>query len=482
MADVILIQPNIGNWDNVRSHPSIPLAIMSASRLLAKEFSLVLIDQRTDRDWRSSLTNQLDKKPICVGITSMTGNQISHAIEAAKIVKNNSKVPVVWGGIHPTLMPQMTIESDYADFVVKGEGEITFLELVKSLAADKKSLIQIKGLWRKENGKVIANADRGFCSLDELPELPYDLVDLKKYLPKFKGLRTMYFETSRGCPNRCAFCYNQIYHASKWRPMSSEKVLYEIKKIVNDFGIRSFYLIDDNFFVDLARFRQIAEGLIREKIDIIWEAQGITIQSAVKMNEDDIDLMEKSGCRKLHFGIESGSEKILRAMKKNLNIADVLDVNIKFKEHDIVLQYNFMAGFPHETRQDIKKTVDLIWKITCSNPNAIISPICPYTPYPGTELFKQAESDGFMKKGTLTDWSNTDYGDNIWSSPKKSRFLNSLFFSSMFLDVHRLKDMLSNPIYKLLVYLYRPIARARVKKLFFRFMPELIFRSLMKDE
>lgn len=479
MADVVLVQPNVGNWDTVRSHPSIPLALLSASRMVAKEFDVCLIDQRTDRNWRQALIHELQKRPLCVGMTSITGNQISYALEAARIVKENSRVPVVWGGIHASLLPQSTIDSSYVDIVVKGEGEVAFLELVRGLAAGRDTFCGIEGLWYKKNGTSIANPDRDFCCLDELPPLPYHLIDMEKYLPKFRGRRTMYLETSRGCPNQCAFCYNQSYHVRKWRPMSAERVVEDIERVVKDYDIRSFYIIDDNFFVGLPRFRQITEGLIRQNLDIIWEAQGITVHSAIKMDKDDLMLLEKCGCKKVHFGIESGSENILRGVKKNINVTDVLEVNRKFKHFDIILQYNFMAGFPSETNDDIQKTVDLIFHLMEENKKAIISPICPYTPYPGTALFQQALKEGFIKKSKLEEWSDTNYGDNIWKSEEKSRFLNSLFFSSMFLDIHRLKDMIGNPLYKILIYLYRPIARYRVKSLCFRFMPEIKWASLL---
>jgi radical SAM superfamily enzyme YgiQ (UPF0313 family) len=322
-----------------------------------------------------------------------------------------------------------------------------------------------------------------FCDLDELPGLPYSLIDMKRYLPKFQGRRTIYLETSRGCLNQCGFCYNQAYHNRKWRSMSAARVLDDIKKIVKDFTVKSFYIVDDNFFVDLSRFREIAEGLIRFNQDIIWEAQGITIDSASRMKKEDFALLEKSGCRKVHFGVESGSEAVLKSVKKNIKACDVLDVNRRLNGFNIVAQYNFMAGFPRENDADIKDTVNLIWKLMKDNKKSIISPICPYTPYPGTELYQQAiKEEGFLQKNKLEEWVCADYGSNIWRSRKKSKFLNALFFSSMFLDLHRLNDMIENPLYQLFIFLYRPIARLRVKNLFFSFMPELKLFSLFNNK
>ena len=138
-----------------------------------------------------------------------------------------------------------------------------------------------------------------------------------------------------------------------------------------------------------------------------------------------------------------------------------------------------MCGFPDEIITDIRKTISLIFRIMKENPNALISPLCPYTPYPGTALYEKSLENNFIKKSNLQDWKTTDYGDNLWGSIKKKRLLSSLFFSSMFLDKHRSKDMVQSYILKTLIDLYRPIAKFRFKHLFFRFMPELKIKELL---
>lgn len=225
MAEVVLVQPKVGDWDMVRSHPSLPVALLSAANLVNEEFSIVVIDMRIVVDWKERLKAELEKRPLCVGITSLTGRQIRYDLEASRFVKENSNIPVVWGGIHASIFPESTIRNRYIDFVIQGEGEITFLELVKALKEKGSDFDNIKGLWFKRANNLIGNEKREFCQLGKLPPLPYDLIDLRYYLPKFMGRRTIYFETSRGCPNNCAFCYNLTYHYRQWRCQSAEKVI-----------------------------------------------------------------------------------------------------------------------------------------------------------------------------------------------------------------------------------------------------------------
>lgn len=478
MADIVLLQPRIGDWDDFRSHPSLPLSLLSASRLVSKEFDTVLIDTRVQNDWKPRLRSELDKNPLCVGITSMTGRQIGHALEISNYVKEISNVPVVWGGIHASLLPESTLENPSIDILVIGEGEVSFLELAMALAA-KAPLKGIAGISYKEKGAIIKNHKRSFAKLDDLPDLPLSLIDLDKFLPIFKGRRTFYMETSRGCPNRCGFCYNANYNNNSWRAFSADMVIAELKYLCGRFKTGSFYIVDDNFFVDLKRARSIAEGIIKEGLDIYWEVQGITINSALKMDDDYLELLVRAGMKKVHFGIESASKNVLKLINKNLNIDNVIEVNKKWGKHDIIVQYNFMCGFPGESIADIRQTIDLVFQLMRENPNALISPLCPYTPYPGTALYDQSLKDGFIVKRKLEDWQEANYGDNLWESPERKRLISSLFFASMFLDEHRSKDMVDSKVVKALIGLYRPLAKFRIRHLFFDFMPELKIKKIL---
>jgi len=475
MGVVILIQPRVGDWDEVRTSPSLPIALLGASTFVERKYKVRIIDQRTDRNWKDTLRDELKKDVICVGVTSMTGIQIKHGLEASKVVKEESKVPVVWGGVHASLLPAETLKNKYVDMAVVGEGEITFYELVKHLD-EGTTLEGIEGVWYKSNGTIKNNNPRPFVDLNALPDLPYHLVEVQKYLPLFEGRPTLYMQTSRGCPYSCAYCYNVTYNKRKWRALSAEKTLEMIKRVVDNYGVKNLYIVDDDFFVDLRRVEKIARGIIKEGWDLTWESQGVNVKTAMKMSDDFLSLIEKSGCRKLHFGIESGSERILNLVKKGITISQVREVARKFKSHNIICQYNFMAGFPTETEEDMKKTVELIFELINDSPNAISSPICNYVPYPGTEIFDKAVEEGFRVPSDPEGWSGFNYGNIPWVSDKRRELLECLFFSSLFL--HGSRGMVYSPVKRMLSDIYKPIARFRVKNLFFKFMIESKLKNL----
>lgn len=477
MSDVILVQPKTGEWDDIRSRPALPLALLHAATLVDEDYKIRLIDQRTEKNWEKTLGEELNRGPLCVGFTSMTGLQIKHALSASRIVKEESDVPVVWGGVHPSLLPVQTLENENVDIVVQGEGEYTFRELVDAIAAEK-SLYGIKGLWFKEDGKIKKNPERQFAELNELPDVPYHLVKMREYMPEYMGKATVNMQTSRGCPYNCAFCYNNIYNKRRWRALSSEKVLERIKTVV-ELGAEGIYFVDDEFFLDMRRGEEIARGLIKEKIDIEWQVQGVDINVLDMMDARFIQVLENSGCVRFFLGLESGSPRILKLIRKRHTPAQAVLVNRKMKDFDIKLYYNLITGFPTETLDEIRMTVQMIFKLLKENPNARITHIYNYLPYPGTEMFDLAVQHGFEPPFTLDGWQGYNFGNiNLpYLSPDRRDMLESLYISTAFLD-GKFLEYDAPYIIKLLAELYKPLARFRTKNLFFNFMIEKKLNTL----
>lgn len=476
MADIILIQPKIGEWDYIKTHPSLPLSLLHAATLTDKEYQIKLIDQRTDKQWEKQLVNELRKQPILAGTTSMTGIQIKHALRASKIIKQASDTPVVWGGVHPSLLPAQTLRNDDIDIVIQGEGEITLYELVKALEHNK-TPEGIKGVWYKENGKIKNNPEREFIDLNKLPEIPYHLIDVCKYMPKSKGRSTIYMQTSRGCPFQCTYCYNNILNKRKWRALNPEKTIKRIKTAVEDFGAENIYFVDDNLFIDLNRAKTIFESIIEEKLNITWEAQGVRIATVLQMSEKYLAMLEKSGCMQLRMGAESGSARILDLIEKGITPQQSIEVNQKLKPFNIIAHFDFLCGFPSETMEELRETTKLIMTLLDGNPNARISPVHCYTPQPGTELFDYAVKNGFKPPENLEGW--IDYGSNTTHIHRnRKEIFESLHLVSMFLDT-KSRELVGSKVVKLFAELYRPVARWRVKNFSFKFMIETKLREVL---
>lgn len=476
---VILIQPLTNIFDRGKKMPTLPLSLLSAAREMADRYDLRVVDLRADPHWRETLAHGLDEHPLCVATTSVTGNQIFSALEVIRFVRSESDAPIVWGGIHGTLFPDQVLKEPSVDYVVRGEGEKTFLELADRLAGGE-GVDGIDGLsTRKDRGAHHA-PDRPFIDLDRASEIPYEVLDGPPYFLT-GGRETLYLETSRGCFSRCAYCYNATFHRRQWRAQSADTVVHRIVGIRRRHGrIAHISFVDDNYFGDVSRALAIAEGLLEKEVGITYQIQGAHIQILSRMSEADLRRLRRSGCTRLDMGVESGSEAILGAMHKKLDFPRILHLNRTLLRLGITPWYNFMAGFPDETDADVDATRRLIFQLLDENPGALISPIYQVAPYPGTELFERARAMGFSPPDTLEAWRDYHSGGAKipWRTTAESVRLGKLYFLSIFIDT-KLTLYDTHPAYRLLARLYRPIARFRLRRNILAFMPEYgLFRRL----
>ncbi|MFH1510498.1 MAG: radical SAM protein [Candidatus Woesearchaeota archaeon] len=382
-----------------------PWAMLHVAAPLAEHgYSVCIIDQNTDLHWEKRLKQELGMETILVGVTAMTGSQLTYVIEFVKKVRSIAKVPVVWGGGHASVFPEQTIRSEHADIVVAGEGEETILELAWKLK-EGSTIKDVQGIWHKENGQVRKNPERQFIEMDMLPKIPYDLINPEKYIFKTSyASRNFELCTSRGCTHGCKFCYNLCVNRQKWRAKSAERVVAELKNLVQNFDIDGLNWRDDNFFTDKKRVEEICRLMIQEGLLVKWHADA-RVDYFDSYDDDFINLMKKAGLRRLTLGVESGSQRILDQMKKDITTEQVLRVNEKLKKHRIQCMYHFSFGYPKETMDDARQTVILIDKLLKNNPEAGVWPPSMYTPYPGTPMFEEAVKSGFTLPEKLEDFS-----------------------------------------------------------------------------
>jgi len=481
MREIILIQPKTGIWSmlNIR----LPISLLSIAAIPHKKgYKIKIIDQRLDPNWKQNLLKSLKNNPLCVGITCMTGKQIFYALEASKLVKENSDVPVIWGGVHATLLPKQTLENSYIDIIVLREGDIIFMELINALEKGK-SLKKIKGIYYKDKNKIIKNPERGFIkNLDELPDLPYELVKVEKYAALDIEGRSADFFTSRGCPYNCSFCYNNYFNKCLWRSLSAKETIKRLKNFVEKYNIKTIYFLDDNLCVDLERLRKILNGIIKEKIKIRWGTSGLRVDTAKKMDHHLLNLMIKSGCVNLDIGAESGSKRILELIDKKINVNDIIKVNRKLSKFSFLTKYTFLIGFPTETKQERKATIKLALKLSKENKNAC-TPFGILAPFPKSPIYNLAVKKGFIPPKTLEQWGDFSVDDwyfksKSWLSSNQIRELKSIAFTSLFSN-KTIRYKINNPITKFLFNLYHPIAKFRFNNNFHFFpIDSLVSRIL----
>lgn len=486
MADVILVQPKSDELDFFRKNFFLPLGLLNSCVFL-NNYKIKFIDTRVNNNWKRELLKELKLNPLCVAITSMTGTQIKYALEISKFVKENSDTLVVWGGIHASLLPEQTLKNQYIDIIVKGEGEITFKELVEAIER-KKTLKGIKSIWYKKKGKIKKNQDRPFLDLNQIPDFPYHLIKIKDYIRLTKFGKTLDLETSRGCPNKCTFCYNFAFNKLHWRPLTSDNVIKKIQYITDNFKIDHIEIIDDNFFVNLKRSFEIIKRIKKEKYSFTWSILGVCIKDLNRVSNTYLKCLEDINCKCLSTGIGSGSNRILKLIKKDITVNQILKFNKKIKKFDIYIEYASIAGFPSETKEELKKTIQLLFQLKNDNPRTVLGPITCFIPFPGTELFDLVVKLGFKMPSTLQKWSKFHWRVNYskldiinWQSPKHKLMIENLNFSSVFLDpITILDNFAKSKTILFLSKLFKHLAEYRVKNLYFDYMFEKNLYNLFR--
>ncbi len=489
-SKVILVEPKTGFLDYASKR--LPLGVMSVAGYLRHHgYDVQIIDQRVNSNWKKDLQNAVSNNPLFVGISSMTGTQIHHALKAASVVRAiDPKIPLVWGGVHPTLMAVQTVDHPSVDVCVIGEGEQTTLDLAKHYEQGK-SLDDVKSIcYKTENGAKKITDVRPALDLAELPEMPYDLVDFDKYASiDFSGNfeRSVSFESSRGCPWRCGFCYINEFYDSKWKVFSPEVVIDRVRTLVEKHKVKSVYFTDDEMAIDTGRFEKIVDGLIEADLDITWGTQGIRIDTMERImthHPDLLDKMYKSGNRQIEVGLESGNPRVLKLIQKDLTrekMDDIIAKLTKFREgKEIAVKYNLMGGFPTETREELEDTVRWGEQLTKDNAHVLFN---IFAPFPGTPLYGLAVQSGFKEPQNLESWGDFTLFDWFhhhpsWLDKKTIDYLTSVSFAMLF-NNSSMAVKITNPATRMAFKMYSPIAKFRLKHRFFSFYYEKKITDLL---
>jgi len=407
-------------------HAWTPLAILSLGSYLEKHG--LVVEYYDARIHKQERYEQLVKmKPLMIGLSTMTCFQIKNTLSLAEIARFiDPDIPLVWGGTHPSMMAEQTLESKLVDFVVKGEGEQTLLELVHALHEKKKDFSGINGLGWKDDKKLILNEDRDFLDIEDLP-FPYDGKGkeiLLEYIRRSGDtLENIGYESSRGCPHKCGFCYNVYFHKNVCRVKSTAKVREELIKL-KELGANKMTFYDDTFLAGRKPAMLEILELLKE-LDFKWIAN-------VRINTFDDELIKNfkdSGCVYIFFGVESPDDEVLKYIQKGQN-RKMIDKGIEVaSKGDIPTLYSLLIGLPGETEEQMNRTLDFADEIRRRHPGAEV-PIQPYVPLPGTKLYEDALKHGFQPPTHLEGWKNftNDEVRNPWI--KNPELLHAIYINS----------------------------------------------------
>lgn len=339
-----------------------------------------------------------------VGITAMTFTMLDVKKTIDIVKKVNPGCKVVLGGPHVNIYPAETIDIEGVDFLALGEGEIRFSELLDNINNIDK-LKEIKGLmFRDSKDQMTFTGPPDILPEQVLDTLPFParhLTPYKKYsslLAKRTPITTMI--TSRGCPFNCSFC-NRPHLGKKFRALSPQRVVQEFEECLK-LGIHEFLIYDDTFTIQKERVKEICRLVIQKKLDI-----GFDIRARVDtLDHEMLALLKKAGCRGIHYGIEAGTQKILKVLQKGIDLPKAKEVFDLTKKNKMQTLAYFMIGAPTETLEDIQQTFKIA---TWLNPDFIHLTIL--TPFPGTPIYREGLDKGIIKKDYWREFARNLHKD-----------------------------------------------------------------------
>ncbi len=338
------------------------------------------------------------------------------ALKIAGAAKRNGKT-VIAGGQHVTFFDSEALSTGLIDFIVRGEGERTAIDLMQHIE-EGNSFDEVKGISFVSDEEVVRTAERPLIQdLDSLPFPARDLLPLSRYTTTLGGRAMAAALTSRGCPFNCDFCACSQFFGRSWRTRSLESVIEELEFLQDAYGYRAVAFFDDNFTLKPKRMLEFSEEILRRKWDIYWWAFS-RVDSVVK-HEDVVKLMARAGLRQVFVGFESGSQEVLDQFGKDLDVDKAFRAVEILRKYRISVWASFIIGALNETKRMIKQTIRFANKL---NPDFTQFGIL--TPYPGTALY-----DKVKDRLLTTNWRKFWGGDPVIKLDKlSSSQLKKLFW------------------------------------------------------
>jgi len=373
-----------------------PLGLMYIGAVLEKAGHAVQIYD-ADPEYQATIINDIKEfNPDLIGLSFLTvGYQ--RASNFTKSLKEAMPDKMYCsGGVHTSVKPKETLEAFDLDFIVVGEGEDTIIEVCEKLG-NNEDLTDVNGVMYRKDGEIIVNERREMIKdLDTIPFPARHLIDMKPYLMPPGIIRghadsnQTTIVTSRGCPFQCIYCGSHNIFGRKTRRRSVKNVVDEIEHLYKNFGITGIYYCDDTFTLSPKWVREYCEELTQRNLPIKWAGQSRVDQTDIEL----MKLMKKSGLVQLDFGVESGSEKILKVLGKGGAGDRKSQIKKSFKlckELDIRTLATFIIGNPEETKEDIEESFQVAKDI-----DADYTAFYFLTPYPGTAIYETAIEKGWL--------------------------------------------------------------------------------------
>jgi anaerobic magnesium-protoporphyrin IX monomethyl ester cyclase len=329
----------------------------------------------------------------------------------AKAVKRElPNIPVIFGGWHPSLLPGQTLQETFVDAIVRGQGELSLLQIAENLAAGK-SIHGVQGVSSKQFGLPQHAPERRVALLDDLPMPAFQMVDFDAY-ERVAGSRKLAYATSVGCPYACNYCTDMVFYKRRFNALEAGRVVEEVTGLVAKYRIEEVAMLDSNLPVDWRRAREIARGFLDSKVKFRWTFQAST-DFLCRMSDDEVRLLGESGVSHMGFGTESTSSSVLKLMnKRHQRVDEMYETARKAAIGGIHVTFNLIFGYPGETEADRVETLRTMSDIARGFWNVSFSPNI-FTPYPGIPIWGQLRELGMREPQSLEEWAELPLGRNV---------------------------------------------------------------------
>jgi anaerobic magnesium-protoporphyrin IX monomethyl ester cyclase len=374
---IILYNPKATRFRNRR----FPLSILAIAAVLEGREEYAIVDGNLDLHPTDTIAALIRQHAVeLLAVTVMPGPQTVGAVSTCREIRARfPHVTIVWGGYFATNYTAAVLNADYVDFAVRGQGELTFLELLTALR-EKRETKSIAGLSYKDaDGKPNHNPERPMKAPDTFPWFPYHRLPVQKYLlPTFLGRRTAVHQASIGCPFRCNFCGVVTFSGSREKMEAPERTETVLRHLAQSYGVDAIQFYDNNFFLREDHTRELVGRM--EPLNLHWWCEGRT-DIMMSYSDATLEAIRRSGCKMIFFGAESGSNETLKEMKKDLRAEDTLALASRIRQFDIIPEFSIIFGNPKDPEGDTRDCIRFIRQLKRLNPDCEIV-VEHYTPVP----------------------------------------------------------------------------------------------------
>ena len=351
-----------------------PLSLMAVGAALPAEHTWEIVDGNLpDIDPLAEITGIVERQrgsgdPVeAIALTVMPGPQLVSAVPLSCQLKQRfPDVPIIWGGNFGSLYPAPVLNAPYVDWLVRGQGERTFVELLKAIAGarDPRTVAGIG--FRDADGGHVLTPERPWLGPNDLPDPPYHKIPVEQYLhPTFLGRRSGVYQASIGCPFACNFCGVIAVFGRREKVQAPARVAANLGFLAREHGMDSVHFYDNNFFLNERHAREMAAAL--DPLGLRWWCEA-RVDTLCRFSDETWRMLRRAGLAMVFCGAESGSDEVLAKMNKGTTTAQILEVAHRTREHGIVPEFSFVFGDPDEPDAEIDNTLRFIRRLKQANP------------------------------------------------------------------------------------------------------------------